>query len=542
MLAKYGLASSHASRILQTDCFNEVPLQDGFSLKYRLDEDENSNTYMTAQLHYEGTSWIGFGITGEIPGMIGSQAVLGLPDDASAPALWFLGDKNENAIVPLEDNLQTLFDQSVEQDGTSTTLTFSKYLEEPGHNPIKVGEDMFFIYAAGFGNQFGFHEKKNFFSLSLTAQCGTDVEEVEEEEIPVEEDDGLGLEDDGTCWNKVPVQDGFDFRYRIEEDQDNRLFIAANMRHEGRAWLAVGITGENPGMVGSQAVIGLLGEEEEEAVPVFYALNEKGPAGVVPLEDDLQTLFNHSVAQNEAFTTLKFSKYLEEPGHNPIKLNEETFFLLAAGFSNDLQYHQLRGVFGFIPVQGCADGEATSINFEDPAKRFWKAHGILAATGWGIATPIAILSSVFRDMFKVEGRWFMVHRTLNLLTFVLTVAAVTLAFVLFRTSGQTHFTKAHHVIGMIVFILACVQVVGGILRPHVGEPKTHKRIKWEYFHKTSGVLILILSIYQIFTGLNYYVLYYSVWNWSPVYIAWIVALVLLTFAFKMKVRLNEKQS
>jgi len=88
----------------------------------------------------------------------------------------------------------------------------------------------------------------------------------------------------------------------------------------------------------------------------------------------------------------------------------------------------------------------------------------------------------------------------------------------------------------VIFILALVQLLNGILRPHVGGDHgvTPIRRKWQILHKCLGSAIVILSVYNIKTGLDYYSLRYSTWNWNPVYLAWIAIVAVMIAGKKLK--------
>merc|ERR1712232_924139 len=108
---------------------------------------------------------------------------------------------------------------------------------------------------------------------------------------------------------------------------------------------------------------------------------------------------------------------------------------------------------------------------------------------------------------------------------ILTIPSVIIAFMVFSKSSRIHLSKPHHIIGFLVLILTFVQIIAGRLRPGLpaspDEKPSRKRTQWRYFHSVLGILIYFLSIYEIVSGLQLYSKKMQVWNWSPVFAAWI---------------------
>ena len=64
-----------------------------------------------------------------------------------------------------------------------------------------------------------------------------------------------------------------------------------------------------------------------------------------------------------------------------------------------------------------------------------------------------------------------------------------------------HFAVTHARIGLTVSIIALLQPLNAVMRPHaphgVGEAPTFARLSWELLHKTSGYLALLLAWFNI---------------------------------------------
>ena len=269
------------------------------------------------------------------------------------------------------------------------------------------------------------------------------------------------------------------------------------------AWTAVGFSDNGGFMPGSEAVIGL----PDTGEVLKYNLNARSGDGVVPMPTEQQTLIDTSIEQNEdGATVLSFTKILNEPGEIVINLEDENTFLSAWGNNNNLGIHAARGSY---TLEG---GE-----LETRKQNLWIVHGWLAAFAWAFLCPLAIVSSVFRQFFCIDGLWFQLHRALNLLVVTFTFAAFIVAVVAINQETPDgaeagHFKKnetsgGHKTIGLVIFILAFLQGLGGILRPHAPEtPKerTTKRLGFEIGHRVVGLGLLGLCWYQVQLGIQAY--------------------------------------
>lgn len=279
-------------------------------------------------------------------------------------------------------------------------------------------------------------------------------------------------------------------------------------------WVASGVSNNGGFMVGSEAVIGLPDTGEVKK----YSLNAQSVPGVVPLSDDKQTLIDASVVQQGGKTVLRYTKILDEPDEIKIDINGDNTFLSAWGSSNTLGFHAARGSF-------LLSGESIQVR----KIGLWKVHGWMAAIAWGLLSPLAIAASVLRRFFP-DGMWFKVHQSLNGLVVLLTLAAFVVALVAINqetppNADSNHFDKSfsdgHRLFGLIIFILAMLQGIGGAARPHrphkleptdeedgkpesSPEPKSLTRTCWEIGHRVVGLGILAFCWYQVQLGIKAY--------------------------------------
>jgi hypothetical protein len=112
--------------------------------------------------------------------------------------------------------------------------------------------------------------------------------------------------------------------------------------------------------------------------------------------------------------------------------------------------------------------------------------------------------------------WFNLHRAFNTTAFGLLIALFSIAVALTAKEGGGHFFNSHEKVGLVIFIMTTLQVMGGIFRPHlpppgsVDEEKTTVRKGWEGGHRLSGVALLTCGFWQMQEGLKLYVIKYTV--------------------------------
>mmetsp|Transcript_13579 Transcript_13579/g.25922 ORF Transcript_13579/g.25922 Transcript_13579/m.25922 type:complete len:407 (+) Transcript_13579:163-1383(+) len=96
----------------------------------------------------------------------------------------------------------------------------------------------------------------------------------------------------------------------------------------------------------------------------------------------------------------------------------------------------------------------------------WKAHGILMTAAWAIIIPLAVTTSLVRELLS-DGSWFYIHRFLNSLAVLCVVTAFVLAFyAIHQEDDQSHFRKTdHRAIGVSALFLVMIQAILGYARP-----------------------------------------------------------------------------
>ncbi|GAB6031634.1 hypothetical protein CHUAL_009394 [Chamberlinius hualienensis] len=133
-----------------------------------------------------------------------------------------------------------------------------------------------------------------------------------------------------------------------------------------------------------------------------------------------------------------------------------------------------------------------------------KIHGSLMVTAWIGTVSIAIfMARYYKDMWpdvmwcKVKV-WFALHRGLNIVTVILTMAAFILIFVYKKTLSSWR-DNPHPILGIVTMILAIIQPFGSIFRCAPGTPK---RPLFNWLHWCLGNVTCIIAIATIYLAVN----------------------------------------
>ena len=219
------------------------------------------------------------------------------------------------------------------------------------------------------------------------------------------------------------------------------------------------------------------------------------------------TLKNASIEYKDGQTLMRFTKIMNETNETeiPISLGDNDF-LWAYGMSPTIGYHGP----GRQPIVVNLSSGSSEVG-QVPNMSAWLAHGICAFVAWGVLAPTAVQSALMRALFKGK-LWFQIHQYFNSLAFILTIASFAIAVAFTQKEGSQHFTNNHEKMGLAMFIMVALQVLGGGLRPHVpaqGEEKTTVRKGWEIGHRVLGLTLLACGFWQMYAGIQLYAIKYG---------------------------------
>lgn len=493
-------------------------LLEGSMLQYRINTNDQRVGRDTITIAYRTPSvgWLAIGFTDSAGQMVGSEAVIGVP--ATGQVLKYnLNAKNGDGVVPMQDDRQTLMDQAVVQDASKsiTTLVFTKIMAEAGEKEIVVGVNAFLGAYSG-SNSLGIHSNRQAFVIDLGSDIVEDITgggggngaDADQDEPPAVENIPGAVGQAGTTLVALEGSQlqGSNLQFKVNPSDPNAggdptVTFVYTVPQLG--WVAIGFSDNGGFMVGSEAVIGL----PDTGEVLKYELNGKTNSAVIPMVAAKQTLVDASITQDATSTTLTFTKRMVEDGEIPIVLGANAL-LGAYGGSNTLGIHSNRDSFAL----DLASGGVASV--QTRKQNMWRAHGVFAGIAWGLLSPCAISASVLRELFG-GPMWFSIHRGLNVLVVLFTAVAFGLAVVAINQetpagASSDHFNpdpNPHRLVGLVVFVVALVQALLGIFRPHVpeaGEEKSTVRKAWEVAHKLLGYSCLGMAIYQVQSGIKIY--------------------------------------
>jgi len=280
--------------------------------------------------------------------------------------------------------------------------------------------------------------------------------------------------------------------------------ITMELTYDGNAWVGIAFS-EDGNMFGSDAVIG----SPDMGIPQKYRLVALTPdtdaaIQLMPIEE--QTLTDATVEFKDGQTVMKFTKIMKEPNQLEITMGSNTM-LGAYGSSPTIGMHVRKLVFAINLSSGASEEQVI------PNMSAWLAHGILAFIAWGVLVPTAVQSSIMRSLFK-GPMWFKLHQIFNTTAMALTVVVFAIGVAVTNREGSLHFSNSHERMGLAMFILAIVQVLDGVKRPHApapnsGEEKTSSRKAWEVGHRLGGVALLACGFWQMDAGIKLYNIKYN---------------------------------
>ncbi|KAI4340993.1 hypothetical protein MLD38_025775 [Melastoma candidum] len=135
-------------------------------------------------------------------------------------------------------------------------------------------------------------------------------------------------------------------------------------------------------------------------------------------------------------------------------------------------------------------------------------HGVLNTVSWGTLLPTGVIvARNLKALNPMDKGWFYLH-------FACQGAAYTIGTAGWATGrwlGGSDASNVHRTIGLILFILNTLQVLGILLRP---TPDHRVRVYWNVYHHMSGYTIIVLSVVNVYMGLS---LLHPLMIWKQIY-------------------------
>jgi len=152
------LNSSAAQTSDDANYSDMLQVTSSLNVYYKLTSTDSGSSALSVKAVYQGLAWLSIGVNpdGE---MIGGDAVIGQPNEAISsvnPGKYTMSSEDAAGVVLMDSSAQTLINGSITQDTSAgtTTLSFTKILDESGENAISESGQTTFIYAIGSDNTY----------------------------------------------------------------------------------------------------------------------------------------------------------------------------------------------------------------------------------------------------------------------------------------------------------------------------------------------------------------------------------------------------
>ena len=133
----------------------------------------------------------------------------------------------------------------------------------------------------------------------------------------------------------------------------------------------------------------------------------------------------------------------------------------------------------------------------DASSSWIVSHAICMLACWAVLIPIGVALAMRRE--KTGEKWFKMHKFLNCAGLLLGIIGVIIAL---SNYGEPLATR-HGRLGVAVMTLGLLQPINAFFRPHKvtdGKAVDSKRKMWEFWHKNSGRLTMLVALVNIFYG------------------------------------------
>ncbi|KAL8106558.1 cytochrome b561 and DOMON domain-containing protein At3g25290-like [Apium graveolens] len=300
------------------------------------------------------------------------------------------------------------------------------------------------------------------------------------------------------------------YTYDPKKSSLSVAFVATPPKPNG--WVAWAINPTATGMIGSQALIGLKNSDGSVVVKT-YSIESYGPIVESKLSFDVtQKSAEFSDGVFKIFATVVL------PELNGTMVNQvwQVGASVTGGVpdKHDFSPANLNSKGRLDLVSGMSSGDGGG----GDRHRKKNIHGVLNAVSWGILLPVGIIIARYMSTFpSADPAWFYLHAFCQVSAYAVGVAGWGTGLKLGSQSKGVKYS-AHRNIGIALFVLATVQIFALFLRPN----KDHKyRFHWRVYHHGLGYAIVILSIINVFKGLD---ILDPEEKWKRAYIGVIVAL------------------
>ncbi|XVE77277.1 hypothetical protein DITRI_Ditri13aG0049400 [Diplodiscus trichospermus] len=276
------------------------------------------------------------------------------------------------------------------------------------------------------------------------------------------------------------VWNTFVLRYYARADNVMTIILSAVYT---TGWVGIGFS-RNEMMLGSSAMVGWFNRKGQARIKQYY-LQGVHESQVIPDKGELPlTNVPPAVALHGAMIYLAFQlKFQHRLSRQPIIL---AFGSRYPSTHFHLTKHDDKTAVWF-------DFSKASVLDIDINQK--KNHGILGIIAWGLILPVGAI--VARYLQHKDPLWYYLHAGIQLLGFILGLAAVLLGIQLYRSMDADF--PAHRGIGIFVLVLSILQVMAFFLRPN---KDSKYRQYWNWYHHWFGRIALFFGALNVTLGIQ----------------------------------------
>ncbi|KAJ4815263.1 Cytochrome b561 and DOMON domain-containing protein [Rhynchospora pubera] len=272
--------------------------------------------------------------------------------------------------------------------------------------------------------------------------------------------------------------------------------VAYRIQQATTGWVAWAINPKMTGMLGSNTLFAYHDSTSGAVKVVSTVINDYMPT--VRDENLTFAVYNRSAEYSNGTYTIYAS--IQLPGN---KTTQNITWQAGTDFTGGAPGGHNLGPPNMLASTSIDFLSGASVPVPSPASdnrlRQKNIHGILNTVAWGIILPVGVLKARYiKSLNPSSPAWFHVHKTCQSIGYIIGVAGFALGLKLGSESkGITH--HGHRIMAIVLFCFATIQVSALLLRP---KPTHKRRIYWNAYHYSVGILVITLGIFNIFSGFN----------------------------------------
>ncbi|CAD7696345.1 unnamed protein product [Ostreobium quekettii] len=255
-------------------------------------------------------------------------------------------------------------------------------------------------------------------------------------------------------------------------------------------WVGIGFAEQSGAMAPSDCVVGWVEDGVPDVRPYRVMSRSISPGD----EDTSIIITDVAASEVDGNTTIAFTWNVAS-GNVPVDPSSGIVLMNAAlGGSDGLVQHGPGERSSFL---------LSGVGVNNDITRYYKAHGALMIIAWLLCIPAGILCAHHKWCLKgigTKGLWFQIHRGLQVVGIMATIAAFGIAVNKFECC-KTEDGDRHKPLGATVFAMSLMNVVLGLFRPGTEAPR---RWMFNYAHYFFGYGSFVLAIPTVFLGIFAY--------------------------------------